>query len=44
MLTDIAEGKADAKIDALLDAFNAYNRPVYLRLGYGFDDPKQVCA
>ena len=44
MLTDIAEGKADAKIDDLLDALTAYNRPVYLRLGYGFDDPANKYA
>jgi len=39
VIDDVAEGKADAKIDALIDALSAYNRPVYLRLGYGFDDP-----
>ena len=39
VIADVADGKADAKIDALLDALTAYNRPVYLRLGYGFDDP-----
>ena len=44
MLTDIAEGKADAKIDTLLDALDVYNRPVYLRLGYGFDDPANIYA
>jgi oligosaccharide reducing-end xylanase len=38
-LADIAEGKADDGIDALLDALTAYDRPVFLRLGYGFDDP-----
>jgi oligosaccharide reducing-end xylanase len=35
----VADGKADTKIDALLDKLAAYNRPVYFRLGYGFDDP-----
>jgi endo-1,4-beta-D-glucanase Y len=39
VIADVADGKADAKIDALLDALTVYNRPVYLRLGYGFDDP-----
>jgi oligosaccharide reducing-end xylanase len=39
VIDDVADGKADAKIDALIDALSAYNRPVYLRLGYGFDDP-----
>ena len=43
-LNDIADGKADAKIDALLDALTAYNRPVFLRLGYGFDDPANKYA
>ena len=40
VIADVAKGKADAKIDALLDALTEYNRPVFLRLGYGFDDPK----
>ena len=39
VMADVAAGKADAKIDALLDALALYNRPVFLRLGYGFDDP-----
>jgi oligosaccharide reducing-end xylanase len=39
VLDSVADGKADAKIDALLDVLTVYNRPVYLRLGYGFDDP-----
>ena len=38
-INDVADGKADAKIDALLDALTAYDRPVFIRLGYGFDDP-----
>jgi oligosaccharide reducing-end xylanase len=38
VLGDVAEGKSDAKIDALVDTLTAYNRPVFLRLGYGFDD------
>ena len=38
-LNDIADGKADEEIDELLDALTAYNRPVFIRLGYGFDDP-----
>ena len=40
VIADVAEGKADAKIDALFNALTAYNRPVFLRLGYGFDDPE----
>jgi len=44
VITDVADGKADAKIDALLDALAAYNRPVYLRLGFGFDDPANKYA
>jgi hypothetical protein len=44
VLDSVAEGKSDAKIDALLDALTAYNRPVYLRLGYGFDDPANKYA
>ena len=43
-LNDIADGKADTKIDTLLDALTAYNRPVFLRLGYGFDDPANKYA
>jgi hypothetical protein len=39
VLDSVAEGKSDAKIDALLDALTAYNRPVFVRLGYGFNDP-----
>lgn len=29
----------DASIDALLDVLIAYDRPIFIRLGYGFDDP-----
>lgn len=36
---DVAEGKADDKIETLLDALTLYDRPVFLRLGYGFDNP-----
>jgi oligosaccharide reducing-end xylanase len=43
-LSAIADGKADAKIDALLDTLAAYNRPVFLRLGYGFDEPADKYA
>lgn len=39
VIDDVAAGSADAKIDALLDALISYNRPVFLRLEYGFDDP-----
>ena len=39
VIDDVVAGNEDAKIDALLDALISYNRPVYLRLGYGFDDP-----
>ena len=38
-IDDVATGNADVKIDTLLDALTAYNRPVFVRLGYGFDDP-----
>ncbi len=34
----IADGMADTEIDALLDKLTSYNRPVFLRLGFGFDD------
>jgi oligosaccharide reducing-end xylanase len=44
VLDSVAEGKSDAKIDALLDTLTAYGRPVYLRLGYGFDDPANKYA
>lgn len=43
-IDDVASGKADAKIDVLLDALIAYNRPVFVRLGYGFDDPANAYA
>jgi hypothetical protein len=38
----VAEGKADAQIDALLDALTAYNRPMLVRLGFGFADAPDV--
>jgi oligosaccharide reducing-end xylanase len=38
-INDVATGNADAKIDALLDTLTASNRPVFIRLGFGFDDP-----
>jgi len=38
VLDSVAEGKSDAKIDALLDKLISYNRPVYLRLDR-LDDP-----
>ena len=38
-LNDIAAGKVDEEIDQLLDALTAYDRPVFLRLAYGFDHP-----
>ncbi|HET9906924.1 MAG TPA: glycosyl hydrolase, partial [Anaerolineales bacterium] len=41
---DVAAGNADANIDAMLDALNAHNRPVFIRLGYGFDDPAKAYA
>ena len=44
VIADVAAGKADAKIDSLLDMLNSYNRPVFLRLGYGFDDPANKYA
>jgi hypothetical protein len=40
----VANGKSDAEIDALLNALTAYNRPVFLRLGYGFDNPANKYA
>jgi hypothetical protein len=46
-LDEISDGKADAKIDELLDILAGYERPVYLRFGYEFDgswnryDPEQ---
>jgi len=44
ILTGIADGNADDKIDALLDTLIAYDRPVFLHLGYGFDDPAKGYA
>ena len=41
-INDIAAGSADTKIDALLDTLTSYNRPVFLRLGYGLDDAPDV--
>ena len=41
---DVASGKMDAKIDALLDKLSSYHRPVFIRLGYGFDDPANKYA
>ena len=42
VIADVAEGKVDAKIDALLDALTAYNRPIFIRLGYGLDDAPEA--
>ena len=39
---DIAAGNVDAKIDALLDTLTSYNRPVFLRIGFGLDDAPDV--
>lgn len=39
VIADVAAGRADSKIDKLLDTLTSYDRPVYLHLGYGFDDP-----
>jgi hypothetical protein len=44
VLDSVADGSSDAKIDALLDKLISYNRPVYVRLGYGFDDPANKYA
>ena len=38
-MTRLRTVRSDTKIDALLDKLASYNRPVFLRLGYGFDDP-----
>jgi oligosaccharide reducing-end xylanase len=38
-LNSVAAGKADAEIDALLEKLTSYDRPVFIRLGFGFDDP-----
>lgn len=35
---EVANGKTDEKIDELLRVLSAYQRPILLRLGYGFDD------
>lgn len=37
-MSNVAEGKADAQINALLDTINTYKRPIFLRLEYGHDD------
>ena len=37
-INEVAAGNADAKIDALLDILITHNRPVFIRLAYGFDD------
>jgi oligosaccharide reducing-end xylanase len=44
VIADVAAGNTDAKIDALLDMLTTYNRPVFIRLGYGFDDPANKYA
>lgn len=44
VLDSVADGSSDAKIDALLDKLISYNRPVFIRLGYGFDDPANKYA
>ena len=41
-INDIAAGKADTRIDALLNALTSYNRPIFLRLGYDLDDAPDV--
>jgi len=41
-INDIAEGKADAKIDALLDVLTTYNRPVFVRLEFDVNDAPDV--
>lgn len=38
-LQAVADGQADAQVDALLEAMSGFQRPVYLRLAAGFDDP-----
>lgn len=38
-LPHAGSGFADDSIDALLDAFASYERPVYVRYGYEFDGP-----
>jgi oligosaccharide reducing-end xylanase len=44
VLDAVADGSSDAKIDALLDTLIAYKRPVFIRLGYGFDVPANKYA
>lgn len=44
VIDDVAAGRADEKVDALLEALSVYHRPIFLRLGYEFDDPKNVYA
>ncbi len=43
-INDVAAGNADEKIGVLLDALITYDRPVFIRLGYGFDDPMKAYA
>jgi hypothetical protein len=38
-IDSMAAGNANEKMDALINALDSYHRPVFLRLGYGFDDP-----
>ena len=38
-IQDVAEGNAAEQIDTLLEKIGAYERPVFIRLGYGFEDP-----
>jgi beta-mannanase len=38
-INKVADGAADTKIDELLGILTAYNRPILLRLAYGFDNP-----
>jgi len=40
MLKALADGKANDRIDTLLGVLSSYNRPVFIRWGYGFDDPR----
>ena len=37
IVADVANGNADDKIDALLDTLSSFNRPVFIRLGFGLD-------
>lgn len=43
-IESVAEGQANKEVDALIETLSTFHRPILLRLGYGFDDPKNAYA